>query len=105
MHVRCPHCRNPIEIVGDETLTDISCPSCGSQFHLAMGESTASSDDLPPKIGRFELIERVGSGRFGVVFKARDPELARIVALKVSRREQLDDGGGHQFIREVRRPR
>jgi ribosomal protein S27E len=34
MHVRCPHCHNAIEIVGDSELTDVTCPSCGSSFNL-----------------------------------------------------------------------
>src|SRR5262249_36410320 len=34
-------------------------------------------------LGRFQLLERVGQGAFGAVWKARDPELDRIVALKV----------------------
>ena len=34
MHVRCPHCHNAIEIVGQEELSDVSCPSCGSKFNL-----------------------------------------------------------------------
>jgi tRNA A-37 threonylcarbamoyl transferase component Bud32/tetratricopeptide (TPR) repeat protein len=54
-------------------------------------------------IGRFELIEVVGNGTFGTVFKARDPKLDRIVALKVPRASNL--GGAEdsdRFFREAR---
>jgi WD40 repeat protein len=34
-------------------------------------------------LGRFQLLERVGQGSFGVVWRARDTQLGRIVALKV----------------------
>src|SRR5262249_23590324 len=34
-------------------------------------------------LGRFQLLERVGQGAFGAVWKARDPNMDRIVALKV----------------------
>ena len=30
LHVRCPHCHNPIELLDDAKLDNISCPSCGS---------------------------------------------------------------------------
>src|ERR1700704_6188978 len=34
------------------------------------------------KLGKFEIIEKVGQGAMGVVSKARDPFIDRIVALK-----------------------
>ena len=35
LHIRCPDCRNPIEILVDAPLTDVTCTSCGSHFSLA----------------------------------------------------------------------
>ena len=37
------------------------------------------------KIGRFDAIAAIGEGGFGIVFKARDPELDRLVAIKLCR--------------------
>lgn len=34
-------------------------------------------------LGRFELIDHIGSGGMGVVFRARDPQLDRVIALKL----------------------
>jgi serine/threonine protein kinase len=34
-------------------------------------------------LGRFEVLERIGAGTFGAVWRARDPELDRLVALKL----------------------
>jgi len=54
-------------------------------------------------VGRFELLGIVGVGAFGTVYKARDPELDRIVAIKVPRASSLarvEDQD--RFLREAR---
>ena len=83
MHVRCPHCHNPIELVDDSSFENIDCPSCGSRFSLAADAPTASFRSEGKKtIGHFHLIESIGVGHFGTVWKARDTELDRTVAIK-----------------------
>jgi tRNA A-37 threonylcarbamoyl transferase component Bud32 len=37
------------------------------------------------KIGRYEIIEELGQGAMSVVYKAKDPNIARVVTLKVMR--------------------
>lgn len=41
------------------------------------------------KAGRYELQEEIGRGAMGVVFKARDPLIGRIVAVKTMRLEEM----------------
>lgn len=103
LHIRCPHCRHPIEVVDDDPMTDVECPSCGSHFNLISGRSTVSRKGAETRtIGHFELIEQVGVGHFGAVWKARDTELDRTVAVKIPRRGQLSDAETEQFLREAR---
>jgi WD40 repeat protein/tRNA A-37 threonylcarbamoyl transferase component Bud32 len=101
MQVLCPHCHTSLE-VAQLTGEEILCPTCGSSFRLDRGSTTGY---LPPpkNIGKFEVLERVGQGAFGTVYKARDPELGRIIALKVPRTGNLAAGQElDRFLREAR---
>jgi tetratricopeptide (TPR) repeat protein/tRNA A-37 threonylcarbamoyl transferase component Bud32 len=103
MRVRCPHCHNPIEVLDDDPLSEVDCPSCHSHFNLLAGQDTASwKTDTTRSIGQFELLEQVGIGHFGSVWKARDTTLDRLVAIKIPRREQVDAEDLKQFVREAR---
>ncbi len=50
LHVRCPHCHNPIELVDDSSLSDITCPSCDSSFSLVGGETITYRPDEQPML-------------------------------------------------------
>jgi len=50
---------------------------------------TPASDAFPERLGEFRLLNRIGIGGMGVVYRARQESLGRDVALKVVRPEQL----------------
>jgi serine/threonine protein kinase/tetratricopeptide (TPR) repeat protein len=81
IQVRCPHCRNPIQ-VSDERPDAILCPGCGSSFRVREARMTDTNEGMKA-LGKFQLLNRVGIGAFGAVWKARDSQLDRIVALKI----------------------
>lgn len=60
-------------------------------------------EEGPCRLGRFELLAELGMGTFGYVFRARDLELDRTVAIKVQRAGAFatqEDVG--RFLREAR---
>ena len=66
--------------------------------HDATGLST-----LPRQIGKYNVVDRLGSGAFGVVYRCRDAALERTVAVKVlSTAGPADPGLLERFQRESR---
>jgi len=53
-------------------------------------------------VGRFQIIATVGEGTFGVVYRAHDPQLDRIVAIKVPRGGHGRQREADLFLREAR---
>jgi serine/threonine-protein kinase len=56
----------------------------------------------PQRIGRYRILDVLGQGAMGVVYRGRDEVLDRDAAVKVIRGESLDDESRGQFQKEAR---
>ena len=103
MQIRCPHCHHPIELLAEQAFTELVCDSCGSDFSLLTRDESSTIDDVERRrLGQFELVEKLGMGHFGTVWRARDSDLDRDVAIKIPRADQLGPEHGELFLREAR---
>ncbi|MBS0262338.1 MAG: protein kinase [Planctomycetes bacterium] len=125
MRIKCPHCENPVEIVvgvtdatvstvaaldrpgagpgPDREIEVVTCPLCGSSISVFESELTKTyREQALSSIGRFELVEHLGSGHFGDVWQATDTKLQRQVALKVPRQRDLLPEDLVSFLREAK---
>jgi tRNA A-37 threonylcarbamoyl transferase component Bud32 len=76
-----------------ETLDDLS----------SQEQPTALPEGTPERIGRFLIRRALGEGAFGIVYQAHDPQLDRLVALKVAKLGRGDaDQRVKRFMREAK---
>lgn len=94
--VRCPHCNRRTEAVLEGSVRAVVCNECKKEFTLIRDRN------WPEQIEQYQLEERIGLGGFGSVWKARDLELDRPVALKLPRRNFVGEAEAQQCLREAR---
>ena len=75
----CPACGATVDTSEAEPLMRVPCPQCGEKVRVQRS------------FNNFELVETLGIGGMGTVYKARDVLLDRFVALKLLRKDLGED--------------
>lgn len=103
IRVRCPHCGQAIQLV-EPVEHEVTCRSCGTSFPVDPSATlTQPPARTPRSLGKFRVLGVLGRGTFGTVYRAADPDLGRVVAVKVPRAGYFaTDEEEERFLREAR---
>jgi predicted Ser/Thr protein kinase len=89
--IACSKCSQPIDVTSSAPFILIHCPACATEMRV------------PARFANFVLLEQLGKGGMGAVYKAYDETLGRTIALKVMQQSIGQDRAFvEQFLQEAR---
>lgn len=97
MRYRCPFCYYTITVDDMSRGYPVVCAGCGKTVQIPPGKF-----DPGCIIGDFVIINKIGAGSIGSVYKATQLSLDRQVALKILSPEYTTSKGIDDFLREAR---
>ena len=97
MRFRCPFCYYTISVDDMSRGYPVICAGCGKEVLIPPGRF-----DPGCIIGDFVILEKLGAGSIGTVYKATQLSLDRQVALKILSPEYMTSKGVEDFLREAR---
>lgn len=117
----CPECGRKLHVADEHAGRKCRCPQCQQKVRAPVArqvtrarEETETQPPIAtpvkpgaawPTVPDYELLEVIGQGGMGQVFRARHVPLDRPVALKVIRPDRLEDGNPQvirRFLHEIR---
>lgn len=88
-----------LTVAGD---SDLLSSEQRDRVTAAVRRVRSNPDPVPAAVGRYEVVRQLGEGGMGRVLLARDPNVGRLVAIKLVRGDFANDEYRKRFWREAR---